>query len=348
MSEAKACILSVSGQKLTSGERALLSDAKPWGVILMGRSCGSPEQVRGLVDEMWGAIGRPVLVFIDQEGGRVARLKPPNWPTFPPAARYGEIYRRNRELGIEASWLGHRLLAAELEALGIHADCAPDVDLLHAGAHSVIGDRSFGAETEMVGVLAKAALEGLAAGGVAGVIKHMPGHGRAEVDSHEAMPVVRASREELARDIEAFRFVSDAAMGMTAHLAFTEIDGETPATLSSKIITDVIRGEIGFDGLLMTDDIGMNALGGSLAERTKRAMDAGCDVVLHCSGFVKEPEEILREMTEVAEAAPELSGKSMARAQAAERASLQLAPFDRADGWVRFEELLAGGGQPVA
>ncbi len=160
MSEAKACILSVSGQKLTSGERALLSDAKPWGVILMGRSCGSPEQVRGLVDEMWGAIGRPVLVFIDQEGGRVARLKPPNWPTFPPAARYGEIYRRNRELGIEASWLGHRLLAAELEALGIHADCAPDVDLLHAGAHSVIGDRSFGAEPEMVGVLAKAALEG--------------------------------------------------------------------------------------------------------------------------------------------------------------------------------------------
>ncbi len=137
-------------------------------------------------------------------------------------------------------------------------------------------------------------------------------------------------------------------MGMTAHLAFTEIDGETPATLSSKIITDVIRGEIGFDGLLMTDDIGMNALGGSLADRTKRAMDAGCDVVLHCSGFVKEPEEILREMTEVAEAAPELSGKSMARAQAAERASLQLAPFDRADGWARFEELLAGGGQPVA
>ncbi len=348
MSEPKACILSVSGAKLTPDERRLLSDASPWGVILMGRSCVSPAQVRALVDEIWGAIGRPVLVFIDQEGGRVARLKPPNWPTFPAAARYGEIYARDRELGIEAAWLGHRLMAAELEALGIHADCSPDVDLLHDGAHSVIGDRSFGADPDVVGALAKAALEGLAAGGVAGVIKHMPGHGRAQADTHVSMPVVRASREEIARDVAAFRLVADAPMGMTAHVAFAELDGETPATVSRTIITELIRGEIGFDGLLMTDDIGMNALGGSLADRTKRAMDAGCDVVLHCSGFVKEPDVIVQEMREVADAAPVMTGKSLARAQAAERASLGLAPFDRAEGWARFEELLAGGGRPGA
>ena len=348
MSEPRACILSVSGQTLSPDERKMLGEASPWGVILMGRSCGSPAQVRALVDDIWGAIGRPILVFIDQEGGRVARLKPPNWPTFPAAARYGEIYARDEAAGLEAAWLGHRLIAAELEALGIHADCSPDVDLLHEGAHSVIGDRSFGADPDAVGMLARAAMEGLAAGGVAGVIKHMPGHGRVDKDTHVAMPVVRASREELVRDASAFKLVADAAMGMTAHVAFSELDGETPATVSRTIITEMIRGEIGFDGLLMTDDIGMNALGGSLADRTKRAMDAGCDVVLHCSGFVKEPEMIVQEMREVAEAAPVMTGKSLARAQAAERASLGLKPFDRSEGWARFEALLAGAGRPSA
>ncbi len=348
MSEPKACILSVSGQTLTADERRLLSETKPWGVILMGRSCGSPEQVRGLVDEIWGAIGRPILIFIDQEGGRVARLKPPNWPTFPAAARYGEVYARDEEAGLEAAWLGHRLIAAELEVLGIHADCSPDVDLFHEGAHSVIGDRAFGSDPDAVGMLARAALEGLAAGGVAGVIKHMPGHGRVDKDTHVAMPTVEASHAELAKDASAFKLVADAAMGMTAHVAFSAIDGETPATVSAKIIGEMIRGEIGFDGLLMTDDIGMNALGGSLADRTKRAMDAGCDVVLHCSGFVKEPDAIVQEMREVAEAAPVMSGRTLERARAAERASMGLKPFDRAEGWARFEALLAGGGRPVA
>src|SRR5215510_14083908 len=215
MTEPRACILSVSGATLTSGEAKLFADANPWGVILMGRSCHTPGQVKALVESIWSATGRPTLIFIDQEGGRVRRLRPPNWPDFPAPGKYGALYKRDPELGVEACWLHHRLIAAELEPMGIRADCAPVADLRHPGMHDIVGDRSFGETPEQVSALARAALDGLAAGGVAGVIKHMPGHGRAEVDSHDAMPVVRAGRDALEQDLSTFKTLHDAPMGMT-------------------------------------------------------------------------------------------------------------------------------------
>ncbi len=347
MPKPRACILSVSGHALTDGERALIARANPWGVILMGRSCGDVAQVTALTAEIRDATGRDTLVFIDQEGGRVRRLRPPVWPDFPAPLTWLPLYRRDPERGREAVWLHHRLMAAELEPMGIRADCAPVVDIHHIGKHRIVGDRALGETPAEVAVLAQAALEGLASGGVAGVIKHMPGHGRAEADSHETLPVVRASRDEIGEDIAPFRAVRHAAMGMTAHLAYAALDGETtPATLSSKIIAEIIRADIGFDGLLMTDDLGMKALGGSLASRASRALAAGCDVVLHCSGLdawgkgLRDPQQVLREMSEVADACPELSGDALRRAQAADRVPAP-APFDKTAGRARLEELLA-------
>ena len=348
MSQPKACILSVSGHVLTDGERKLLAQANPWGVILMGRSCGSVEQVTALTDEVCQVTGRQTLFFIDQEGGRVKRLKPPVWPDFPAPLSYLGLYKAEPELGREAVWLHHRLMAAELEPMGIRADCAPVVDILHAGMHKIVGDRALGDSVDVVGDLAQSALAGLAAGGVAGVIKHMPGHGRAEVDSHETLPVVRASREQVEQDIAPFKLVRHATMGMTAHLAYRALDDETtPATHSRKIIHEVIRQEIGFDGLLMTDDLGMKALGGDLASRATRALEAGCDVILHCSGLdawgkvLRDPAMVLREMSEVADVCPQLSGEQLRRAQAADAATGKLQPFDKAEGRVRLEKLLS-------
>jgi beta-N-acetylhexosaminidase len=341
MANPRACILSVSGAKLTADERKFIADKNPWGMILMGRSCENPEQVKALTADIWSCLGREALIFIDQEGGRVRRLKPPVWPNYVAPGRYGELYQMDRGAAVEASWLHHRLIAAELEPIGIRADCAPVVDLRHPGKHDIVGDRSFGDTPEQVAELAAAALEGLEAGGVAGVIKHMPGHGRAEVDSHESMPIVRETREELLADIAPFRAVNDAPMGMTAHLAFTAFDGERAATHSETIIHAVIRGQIGFDGLLMTDDLGMKALGGTLAERASKGIMAGCDVALHCSGFLKEPSAILSEMMQVADAAPELSGDALRRAKNAEKATLNKEPFDRAQGWEQLHKLLS-------
>lgn len=349
MAEPRACILSVSGLRLTEGEKHLLSQANPWGVILMGRSCESPTQVKALTESICDATGRQTLIFIDQEGGRVRRLKPPAWPDFPAPGVYGALYDIDREDAYAAVWLHHRLMAAELEAIGICADCAPVVDIHHTGMHKIVGDRSFGSTPEMVGELALAALDGLGAGGVAGVIKHMPGHGRAEVDSHESMPVVRASRELVDMDIAPFKAVRHAAMGMTAHLAYAALDDDkTPATLSPKIISEVIRGEIGFDGLLMTDDLGMRALGGTLASRAGLALKAGCDVILHCAGLdawgkvLRDPDAVLREMQEVAEVCPPLTGESLRRAAAADAATGHVTPFDAAEGRTRLEWLLSG------
>jgi beta-N-acetylhexosaminidase len=335
----KACILSVSGPELTAGEAAMLSDQQPWGVILMGRSCVSRTQVRRLVDDIWQALGRACLVFIDQEGGRVARLKAPEWPQFPRGSDYGAVYAADPERGLEAAWLGHRLIAAELSEMSIHADCAPVVDLPVPGGHDVIGDRAFGDDPETVAILARAALEGLSAGGVAGVIKHIPGHGRSMADSHMELPRVTAGDNELAKDFDAFARLADAPMAMSAHIAYDAFDPGVPATLSKTMIEDVIRGRIGFDGLLMTDDLGMNALGGSLSERAVSAIDAGCDVLLHCSGFLSDADAILAEMIEVADASPELDGKADERAQRAEAMAAGQEDFSIVEGWARFYEL---------
>lgn len=336
----KACILSVSGPELTPGEAALFAAEDPWGVILMGRSCVSRMQVRKLVADIWNATGRETLIFIDQEGGRVARLKAPEWPLFPRGADYAALYERDKALGREATWLGHRLIASELAALSIHADCSPVVDLPVPGAHDVIGDRAFGTEPEQAADLARAALEGLTAGGVAGVIKHIPGHGRSVADSHLELPRVTAGQNELAKDFDAFARVADAPMAMTAHIAYEAYDPGRAATVSKVMIQQIIRDRIGFDGLLMTDDLGMKALGGSLTERADASIVAGCDVLLHCSGFLKDAGAILAEMTEVAQAAPHLSGKAASRAAAADAIAKKVQPFEPAPAWARFHELI--------
>ncbi|WP_084395966.1 beta-N-acetylhexosaminidase [Henriciella aquimarina] len=336
----KACILSVSGAELLREEAALLADHKPWGMILMGRSCVSKQQVAQLVEDIWDAVGREILVFIDQEGGRVARLKAPEWPLFPAGRVYGDLYDADPEKGLQAVWLGHRLMAHELAAMGLHADCAPVCDLPQPGAHDVIGDRAFGVDPDKVGALAKAALKGLEDGGVAGVIKHIPGHGRSMADSHMELPRVTADESELASDFAAFAHVADAPMAMTAHIAYDHFDAGKAATVSHKMIQEVIRCRIGFDGLLMTDDLGMKALGGSLTDRAHASIAAGCDVLLHCSGFLTEPDAILAEMTEVAEAAPMLDDKALERAEAAEEASKRAIAFDAEAGWVEFRALI--------
>jgi beta-N-acetylhexosaminidase len=348
MTAPRACILSVSGLTLTDGEKALLARANPWGIILMGRSCGNPAQVKALTDTVRQTTGRNTLIFIDQEGGRVRRLRPPEWPDVPAPLTWLPLYKQDADLGREAVWLHHRMMAAELEPMGIRADCAPVVDLLHPHMHKIVGDRALGESAEQVADLAQVALKGLSDGGVSGVIKHMPGHGRAEVDSHETMPVVRASRADVEQDIAPFRAVRHATMGMTAHLAYAALDDEiTPATHSRKIIANIIRGEIGFDGLLMTDDLGMKALGGTLASRATRARDAGCDVILHCSGLdasgkvLRDPDMVLREMSEIVDACPELSGESLRRAKAADAAIRAPKPFHKAEGRARLEALLA-------
>jgi len=338
MSQISACILSVSGPELTPDEAALFAAEQPWGVILMGRSCVSRGQVRKLVDDIWAALERPCLIFIDQEGGRVARLKAPEWPLFPPAAAYGALYQSDQKAGLEAAWLGHRLMAAELTQIGIHADCAPVVDLPAPGAHDVIGDRAFGNEPEAISALALAALNGLSDGGVAGVIKHIPGHGRSQTDSHLELPRVTASENELAQDFSAFAALCHAPMAMTAHISYESLDPGVAATLSAKVIDEVIRGRIGFDGLLMTDDLGMQALGGTLTSRAKAATEAGCDMLLHCSGFLTDAGDILAEMTEVAEAAPALTELSATRAARADAAATHAKPFDVDEGRDRFRE----------
>ncbi|WP_018996712.1 beta-N-acetylhexosaminidase [Hirschia maritima] len=341
MNAPKACILSVSGPELRDEEAVFLAQNNPWGIILMGRSIKTKNQVRALVDSIWSALGRPCLIFVDQEGGRVRRLRPPEWPDFPAAKVYSDLYKKSPELGEEAAWLGHRLMAAELQPLGIYADCAPNLDLSHPGAHDIVGDRAFGDTARQVSALGAAAIKGLMDGGVASVIKHIPGHGRAKQDSHEALPVVDASAQELEQDFSPFSALSDAPMAMTAHIAYQAYDAENAATVSRKIIRDVIRNRIGFDGLLMGDDLGMKALGGTLESRARASFEAGCDIALNCSGFQKDPEIILSEMRQVAGASPRLSGRAAERAKFAEDATLHRKPFDIEAGRFRFEELLA-------
>ncbi|MAP94240.1 MAG: beta-N-acetylhexosaminidase [Ponticaulis sp.] len=337
----RACILSVSGPDLTPDEAALFKEAQPWAIILMGRSCVSKQQVATLVDDIWNALERPCLIFIDQEGGRVARLKAPEWPLFPAPSKYGELFDIDPSLGLEACQLGHTLIGYELSDLGIHADCSPVVDITIPGAHDIIGDRSFGADAARIGKLSLAALRGLEDAGVAGVIKHIPGHGRARADSHEELPVVAESESELSLDFDAFQWVKDAPMAMTAHILYPAFDAEEPATTSSTVISNVIRERIGFDGLLMSDDLGMKALGGPLSDRAQRALSAGCDVVLHCAGFEKDRGVILQEMKEVAEGSYDLSGVALARAERSEAFSTRQVAGKRDEQTERFKELMA-------
>lgn len=308
----RACVLGCAGTTLTDDERALFERAQPFGFILFARNIESPEQVRALIGEMRALVGRDdAPVLIDQEGGRVQRLKPPHWPDFPPAASFGAVHARDAARGMEAARLGARLMAAELAALGINVDCLPVADLLFADGHGIIGDRAYGSDPAVVAGLARAAAEGLMEGGVLPVVKHIPGHGRARSDSHEELPVVETPLEELDRtDFESFRRLRDLPIAMTAHVVYTAVDPERAATVSPVAIGDVIRGRIGFDGLLLSDDLSMKALKGSLGSRTEAALAAGCDVALHCNGQLVEMEEVVA-------ASGALEGEAARRAAAA-------------------------------
>ena len=308
-----AAVFGCSGTQLTGDERAFFRDADPLGFILFARNCETPDQVRALVDGMRDCVGRDdAPVLIDQEGGRVARLKPPYWYGAPPAATFGRLTLSNPKRGLESARLNARLIAADLHALGITVNCAPVLDLPHRGAHDIIGDRAAGPSADLAIMVGRAVAEGLLAGGVLPVIKHIPGHGRASVDSHETLPVVDTDPEELAADdFSPFRALKDMPWAMTAHVIYTAFDDEKPATTSHAVVEGVIRDHIGFDGLLVTDDLSMKALSGSPGKRAKRALHAGCDVVLHCNGNSIE-------MVDIAHACAPMSEKAQERFARAE------------------------------
>ncbi len=332
---AQAFITGLAGLAPNADEVRFLRDADPWGLILFRRNVEAPDQLRRLVSDFRDILGREAPVFIDQEGGRVQRLGPPHWPGYPPAAAYGRLYDVDRALGLRGAELGAQLIAADLRDLGIDADCMPVADVPVSGADAVIGDRAYGEAPEKVAVLAGAAANGLLAGGVLPVVKHIPGHGRATADSHLALPVVETGRAVLeASDFVAFRALAGLPMAMTAHVVFSAIDGDAPATTSAIMVGDVIRRFIGFQGLLMSDDVSMKALSGSLAERSRAALAAGCDVVLHCNGN-------LGEMEEVAAAAPALAGLAARRAEAALALRKEPDAFDPVQARATLTELLS-------
>jgi beta-N-acetylhexosaminidase len=332
---ANAFITGIEGLALSAAERAFLRDSDPWGFILFKRNVDTPAQVRALVAALREAVGRNAPVLIDQEGGRVQRLQPPHWPKYPPGAFYGALYDRDRAEGLAAAKLGARLIAHDLTALGIDVDCLPLADVPVNDADKVIGDRAYGMTPAKVAAIGAAVAEGLFEGGVLPVLKHIPGHGRATADSHHRLPVVEVDRATLeSSDFAAFRPLAKLPLGMTAHVVFSAIDPVAPATTSGKMVREVIRAYIGFDGLLMSDDVSMNALSGTLAERARASLRAGCDMVLHCNGK-------LEEMRAAAGEAPPLSGDAKRRADAALAAKRAASAFDVAAGRETFAGLMA-------
>lgn len=336
-----AVVFGCEGTVLSDEERAFFRDADPLGFILFARNCEAPDQLRTLVEDLRAAVGRPdAPVLIDHEGGRVSRLKPPHWRKPPAAGQIGVLAARSHETGIRAAWLHGRLIAAELNPLGIDIDCAPVLDLQFPGASNVVGNRAFGADPAMVAELGRAMADGLQAGAVLPVIKHMPGHGRAQADSHVSLPVVRTPLAELeAVDFQPFRALRDIPIGITAHVCYTAIDPDAPATQSPKVIREIIRGSIGFDGLLLTDDLSMAALAGSRAERAARALDAGCEVILHCNGNAEEMAEVMTAVRPLDAAAQD----RLARAQAMRRQE-ELIDFNAL--WDELDVLLEQGTAP--
>jgi beta-N-acetylhexosaminidase len=332
----KAFITGVAKTTLSAAERAFIADERPWGFILFKRNVETPKQVASLVEELKACAGRAdVPVFIDQEGGRVQRLGPPHWPVYPPGALFGALYDLDPALGLLAARLSSRLIAADLTELGINADCLPLADVPVAGADAVIGNRAYGTEPAKVAAIARAVTDGLQQGGILPVLKHIPGHGRATADSHLRLPTVDTERFELEKtDFAAFQSLADLPMAMTAHVVFSALDPVHPATTSATIIAQVIRGVIGFQGLLMSDDVSMNALAGSIAERTRAIFSAGCDLVLHCNGQ-------LQEMRDVAAETPELSGKARQRAEQALASRAVPRPFDRDAARAELEALMS-------
>jgi beta-N-acetylhexosaminidase len=300
-------IFGLAGPCLTPDERAFFRDADPAGYILFGRNIADRGQLRALTDELRALHGRArTFICIDQEGGRVARMKPPEWLAFPPGERFDRLYDLAPVSAIEAARANAEALGLDLAEAGISVDCLPLLDVRQPGAHDVIGDRAFGSEPLRVAALGRATLDGLARAGVAGVVKHIPGHGRATADSHRQLPVVTASAEALESDLAPFVTLRHAAIAMTAHVRYTAWDGDNPATLSATVIGEIIRGRIGFAGLLLSDDLDMEALSGPIPERAARAVAAGCDLALNC--WAKMPD-----MVGIAAALPAMSAISTER-----------------------------------
>ncbi|WP_298917561.1 beta-N-acetylhexosaminidase [uncultured Algimonas sp.] len=329
-----AAILGLSGTRLTRAEKTFFRDADPWAFILFARNVDTPDQLRRLCADLRNAVGRDALIFVDQEGGRVQRLKAPHWRAYPTGAAYAAIHARDAKAGRRAVWLGHRLIADDLRAVGITADCAPVLDLPQPGADPIISDRALGETADRIVDLAHAAMHGLMEGGVAPVIKHIPGHGRATVDSHLALPRIDTAMERLEEtDFAPFRALNRAPMAMTAHAVYAAV-GDAPVTISAEALQFLIRERIGFDGLLMSDDLDMKALSGdSLEAKTRAALDAGCDVALQCSGQ-------LPDMIDVAKGGRPLSGDARARAGVAEIVASSASVFDRARAEAEFDALL--------
>ncbi|HTW35854.1 MAG TPA: beta-N-acetylhexosaminidase [Rhizomicrobium sp.] len=328
-------IYGCSGTALTDDERAFFGGAQPWGFILFGRNVADREQVRRLVESLRATVNDPKApVLIDQEGGRVARLKAPVWKERPAAALFGALHDIAAEAATEAAYLHARLIAHDLFELGINVDCMPVLDVPVEGADDVIGDRALSHDRAVVVDLGRSLIEGLTDGGVLPVMKHVPGHGRATADSHLALPRVATPRDELGvTDFVPFRGLADCPMAMTAHVVYEAIDPKRPATTSPRVVNEVIRGEIGFEGLLMSDDLSMKALDGPLAARAKAAQFAGCDIVLHCNGGMDE-------MRDVAKEAKALEGAALKRANAALAHLVAPQDFDAQAGEARLASLL--------
>jgi beta-N-acetylhexosaminidase len=332
----QAAIYGLEGLALKDDERSFFRDSEPAGFILFRRNCESQEQMLRLTDSLRALNGRDdVPILIDQEGGRVARMRPPEWPAFPPAERFAILYRAAPSSAIEAVRANARALALMLRSVGVNVNALPLLDVRQEGASDIIGDRALGSEPMQVAALGRAVLDGMASAGVVGIIKHIPGHGRALVDSHKELPVVTAGADELESDLEPFERLASAPMGMTAHVVYTAWDSERPASLSPVVIRDIIRERIGFDGWLMSDDLGMEALKGDFASRAAGVVAAGCDVALHCSGKMDE-------MVEVASSVPSMSAEGhdrLARAMASTR--LDLEGIDFAEEIAKRDQLLA-------
>lgn len=332
----QAAIYGLSGERLTPDERALFRAADPAGYILFRRNCTSRDQMRALTDDLRALHGRDTLaILIDQEGGRVARMRPPEWPAFPSGEAFANLYRTAPASALEAARANARALGLMLRDVGVNVDCLPMLDVRQDGAHDIVGDRALGDDPLQVASLGRAILRGLASAGAVGVIKHIPGHGRALADSHHELPIVDASEEELAMDLLPFERLNDAPMGMVSHILYTAWDKAHPASQSPTVIHDIIRTRIGFDGFLMSDDTGMNALGGDPATRALACVAAGCDVALPCDGVFEHNRLI-------ADAIPDMTPR------AAERLAAALAvtpdaddPLDLAAAMDKRDQLLA-------
>ncbi|MDO7834862.1 beta-N-acetylhexosaminidase [Sphingobium sp. HBC34] len=309
----KPVIFGLSGATLTADERAFLVDAQPAGYILFRRNIVDRAQLRALTDDLRGLHGRDdLLIMIDQEGGRVARMQPPVWPAFPPGAVFDRLYDIAPSSAIAAARANAHAIALTLAEVGITVDALPLLDVRQDGASDIMGDRTLGADPMRVAALGRAMLEGLADGGVVGIVKHMPGHGRALVDSHLELPVVNANLNALETDLAPFRTLRSAPIGMTAHVVYSEWDADRPASLSPTIIDEIIRGSIGFTGLLMSDDLDMKALNGSIPDLAAGVVAAGCDLALNCWGRMDDMVGIANQLPEITDAGRARLDRAMA------------------------------------